>query len=112
MTSATLKTALVTGGAQRIGEAIVRDLAAHDYAVAIHASRSAAKAEAIREEILGAGGRAVVVTGDLTDRAARERLVEDAVKALGPIGVLVNNASIFRRDSIEAFDEALFDEHF
>lgn len=112
MTAATLKTALVTGGAQRIGEAIVRDLAAHDYAVAIHASRSAAKAEALRDEIIAAGGRAAVVTGDLTDRQARERLVGDAVKALGPLGLLVNNASIFRRDSIAEFDEALFDEHF
>lgn len=102
----------MTGGAQRIGEAIVRDLAAHDYAVAIHASKSLAKAEAMRDEILAAGGRAAVVGGDLTDAGARARLIDDASDQLGPIDVLVNNASIFKRDSIEQFDEALFDEHF
>ena len=112
MTSATLKTALVTGGAQRIGEAIVRDLAAHDYAVAIHASRSVEKADALSREIQAAGGRAAVVIGDLTQPAARERLIGEAAKQIGPLGVLVNNASIFKRDSIDEFDEALFDAHF
>ena len=112
MTSRELKTALVTGGAQRIGEAIVRELAAHDYAVAIHASQSVARAEALRDEILASGGRAAVVLGDLTDAKRRQAIVEEATEQLGPLGVLVNNASIFRRDSVEAFDEALFDEHF
>ncbi|MGV3552381.1 SDR family oxidoreductase [Rhizobium sp.] len=107
-----MNTALVTGGARRIGAAIVRDLAANGYAVAIHASSSLDAANAIRDEIVGAGGKAVVVTGDLTQAEGREALMEMTNERLGPIGVLVNNASIFQRDSVEAFDEALFDEHF
>lgn len=112
MTSAQLKTALVTGGARRIGAAIVTDLAAHGYTVAIHASASIEKAAAIRNEITAAGGRACVVTGDLISREGREALIAATNAAIGPIDLLVNNASIFQRDSIDEFDEALFDDHF
>lgn len=112
MTSGQLKTALVTGGARRIGAAIVRDLAENGYDVAIHASASTESADKIRREILAAGGRASVVTADLIGAEGREALIEKARAAIGPIGVLVNNASIFQRDSVDAFDEALFDDHF
>jgi len=112
LTSAHLKTALVTGGARRIGAAIVRDLAAHGYTVAIHASASLEDASAIRNEITAAGGRACVVTGDLISREGREALISATNELIGPIDLLVNNASIFQRDSIDAFDEDLFDAHF
>jgi NAD(P)-dependent dehydrogenase (short-subunit alcohol dehydrogenase family) len=111
LNSGQLKTALVTGGARRIGAAIVRDLAANGYHVAIHASSSVTEAEAIRDEIMQAGGQASVVTGDLISPEGRDGLMEKARAAVGPIGLLVNNASIFQRDSIEGFDEALFDAH-
>ena len=112
MTSGQLKTALVTGGARRIGAAIVRDLAANGYAVAIHASSSSGEAEAIRDEIEAAGGRACVVLADLIGPDGRRDLIAHVNEALGPIDVLVNNASIFQRDSVDAFDEKLFDAHF
>ncbi|TIT86299.1 MAG: SDR family NAD(P)-dependent oxidoreductase, partial [Mesorhizobium sp.] len=53
--------ALVTGGARRIGKAIVEDLAAHGFAVAIHANRSGAEAETLASRIGEKGGRAAVV---------------------------------------------------
>jgi NAD(P)-dependent dehydrogenase (short-subunit alcohol dehydrogenase family) len=112
LTSTQLKTALVTGGARRIGAAIVRDLAADGYTVAIHASTSVDEAASIRNEITAAGGRACVVTGDLISREGREALVAATNALVGPIDVLVNNASIFLRDSVDEFDEALFDDHF
>lgn len=107
-----MKAALVTGGARRIGAAIVRDLAAHGYSVAIHASASLEDAAAIRNEIAAAGGRACVVTGDLISAAGRGALVAETNALIGPIDLLVNNASIFQRDGVEEFDEALFDDHF
>lgn len=112
MTSGQLKTALVTGGARRIGAAIVRDLAANGYTVAIHASTSIEVASAIRDEITSAGGRACVVTGDLISAEGREGLIAATNALIGPVDVLVNNASIFQRDGMEEFDEALFDAHF
>ena len=112
MTSGQLKTALVTGGARRIGAAIVRELAANGYAVAIHASASQDVATALRDEITDGGGRACVVLTDLLTTEERESLVGAVNEAIGPLGVLVNNASIFQRDGVQEFDEALFDDHF
>src|SRR5688572_28754841 len=97
--TAAARTALVTGGAKRIGRAIVQDLAAHGFAVAIHCNRSHREADALAAEIRGSGGRAEFVEADLIDHAATGALIAQAAKALGPIGLLVNNASIFQDDS-------------
>jgi NAD(P)-dependent dehydrogenase (short-subunit alcohol dehydrogenase family) len=112
LTSETLKTALVTGGAKRIGEAIVRDLAANGFAVAIHAARSTDEARTLAAEIVAEGGRATVLTADLSHPGDRDDLVARAADALGGVGLLVNNASVFIEDSLPGFDEALFDLHF
>ena len=72
-----IKTALVTGGAKRIGGAIARDLAADGFAVAIHCNRSVDEGTALAEEIRLAGGKAMVVAADLTDMGA----VGDAVRS-------------------------------
>ena len=107
-----LRAALVTGGARRIGRAIV--LALHDagYAVAIHAQRSVGEAEALRDEILRAGGRAGVVRAELADHAAVADLVAAATGAVGPLSLLVNNAASFEPDAIGALDAARFDRQF
>src|SRR5919108_6451478 len=93
------KIALVTGGAKRIGAAIVEDLAANGFAVAIHRNRSTAEAVALAEAIVRSGGKATTVDADLTDMRQVETLVERASAALGPVRLLVNSASIFRDDS-------------
>lgn len=105
-------TALVTGGARRIGKAIVEDLAAHGFAVVIHCNRSRAEAEALAEAVNGKGGEAMVVAADLTDMAAADGLVAEAERALGPVSLLVNNASVFEPDSATDFDWATWDRHF
>lgn len=105
-------TALVTGGAKRIGRAIVEDLAAHGFAVAIHANRSIEQAEALASQIGAAGGRAVPLAADLTDMAAAGALVGAAEAALGPVSLLVNCASIFEDDSVADFDWGDWDRHF
>ncbi|ESX13992.1 SDR family oxidoreductase [Mesorhizobium sp. M0179] len=105
-------TALVTGGGKRIGKAIVEDLAAHGFAVAIHANRSTAEADALAANIRDGGGRAGVVAADLTDMDAVGDLVGRAAAALGPVTLLVNNASLFVDDSVEDFDWAAWDLHF
>ena len=107
-----LKTALVTGGARRIGKAIVDDLAAHGFAVAIHANTSLDEAEAMADTIRRQGGTAVALAADLSETAAAERLIAQATDALGPLGLLVNNASLFKPDSLDALDPDLWDRHF
>src|SRR5262245_7991675 len=106
------KIALVTGGARRIGAAIVKDLAANGFAVAIHRNRSAAEAAALAAAIARAGGKATVVDADLTEIRQAETLIERASAALGPIRLLVNGASIFRDDSAVDPDFAIWEKHF
>ncbi len=87
------RVALVTGGTGGIGEAICRRLAADGFAVAINYHRNAARAQQIVEAIRADGGQAVAVEADISTAAGVAQLVARASGALGPIGVLVNNAS-------------------
>jgi len=105
-------TALVTGGAKRIGKAIVEDLAAHGFAVAVHANNSLTEADALAARIREAGGRAAALAADLTDMDAVADLVGRAGAALGPVTLLVNNASLFVDDSVQDFDWQAWDRHF
>jgi len=100
--------ALVTGGARRIGRAIVEDLARHGFAVAIHCRSSGEAANALADEIRARGGRAAVVRADLADLDAARSLPAQAAEALGPLTLLVNNASIFEADEIGALDAERF----
>jgi NAD(P)-dependent dehydrogenase (short-subunit alcohol dehydrogenase family) len=102
------KTALVTGAARRMGAAIARDLAAHGWAVAIHCRRSAGEGEALAHEIGARGGVAAIVTGDLADEKALAAIVPAAAEKVGPLTLLVNNASVFLADRMGALDFSLW----
>jgi len=105
------RAALVTGAAQRIGAALARELAQAGFAVAIHYHTSRDAAEATLAAIRGIGGSGVLLQANLADEAAVERLVPAAAEALGPLGVLVNNASIFERDEWHSATRQSWDAH-
>jgi NAD(P)-dependent dehydrogenase (short-subunit alcohol dehydrogenase family) len=107
-----MRAALVTGGARRIGRAMSLALHRAGYAVAIQTNHSEADAQALRDEIARAGGRAIVVRADLGDQAAVARLVTDASVAVGPLTLLVNNAAMFEPDEIGALDAERFERQF
>lgn len=90
--------ALVTGAARRIGRAIALDLAADGWSVAVHHHASSPEAESLVDEIARTGGKAVALAADLADPAAPDRLLDETRAALGPIGLLINNAAVFERD--------------
>jgi NAD(P)-dependent dehydrogenase (short-subunit alcohol dehydrogenase family) len=92
------RAALVTGAARRIGRAIALDLAQAGFDVAIHCAGSLAEAESAASEIRALGRRAVVLQADLAREAETTPLIGRAEAALGPLGVLINNASTFERD--------------
>jgi NAD(P)-dependent dehydrogenase (short-subunit alcohol dehydrogenase family) len=105
------RAALVTGGGRRIGRAIALALGRDGWAVAVHYRGSAAEAEAVAQQIRDAGGRAVALAADLAREAEVERLLPDAAAALGPIGLLVNNASVFENDTALAVTRESWDRH-
>jgi NAD(P)-dependent dehydrogenase (short-subunit alcohol dehydrogenase family) len=96
-------TALVTGGAKRIGAAIVEKLAVEGYAVAIHCNASRAEADALAARINTKGGQAAVFVADLVDLVAVAGLVSNVQASLGHVRLLVNNASLFLDDRLQTF---------
>lgn len=105
------RAALVTGGGARIGRAIAEALAQDGWAVAVHHRDSGDAAESAVAGIESGGGRAVALRADLAEEAQVETLVARATEALGPLGCLVNNASLFDHDDLESADRASWERH-
>jgi pteridine reductase len=105
--------ALVTGGARRVGAAIVRRLHAAGYDVAIHHRRSGAEADALQAELDRAReGSAWVLQADLADAARAAELVTWTVGHFGRLDVLVNNASAFYPTPVGEATAAQWDDLF
>ena len=105
------RTALVTGAAHRIGQAIALDLAARGFAVALHYNSSRDEAEALAGNIRDQGGKAVALDADLSREAESAALIGRAAEALGPVGCLVNNASRFKMDVWDTVSRDSWDAH-
>lgn len=105
------KTAFITGAGRRIGRIIAEHLAAHGYALALHAHHSAAEADALANAFEAKGVRATVIEGDLADADGLPSMIESAASALGKLSLLVNNASLFKDDTAQAFTPDQFDAH-
>ena len=103
------RTALVTGAARRIGRAIAEDLAAAGAHVAVCHHTSADEAEAVVAGIRARGGTAERFAIDLGDPRAIEPLAGAVAARLGPVDVLVNNASVFYRTPIDTIGAAEWD---
>ncbi|GLQ08615.1 short chain dehydrogenase [Devosia yakushimensis] len=104
--------ALVTGAGERIGAAIALALARAGHPVIIHYRSNETGARRVASDIEAIGGRAAIVQADLADRSQRARLMADATRPFGPLGILINNASLYERDSARDLDENLWDTHF
>ena len=102
------KTALITGGASGIGRATARLFACAGAAVAI-ADLNEQAGQAVAEEIVNNGGRAIFETADVTRGADCKRIVERAMREFGGIHILFNNAGIIRRASVLELSEEDWD---
>ena len=111
MTTDIPATALVTGAANRIGRAIALDLAAAGWSVAVHHNRSVDAASAVIDDITANGGRAVAIAADLTEDTQTAALLTETADRLGPVTCLVNNASIFEKDTPETATKDSWDAH-
>ena len=93
--AATGRVALVTGGAKRIGAAVVRALASRGYAVAIHCHASLGEARALAAEVEAAGIPSLAVTANLRDEGPVRAMVHRVADHFGRIDVLVTCAAIW-----------------
>ncbi|MDX5381375.1 MAG: SDR family oxidoreductase [Rhodobacterales bacterium] len=107
------KIALVTGAGKRLGRAMALYLADRGFDVGVHYAASKSDAEEVAGLIRAKGRRAVTLQADLLEEAATQRLIPDAIQALGgPVTCLINNASIFEYDSISSATRTSWDRHF
>lgn len=101
--------ALVTGGSRGIGAAIVHALAGAGAAVAINFREQAKAANALAGAIRKAGGRAIAVQADVSEKAAVTQMFERITAELGAVDVLVNNAGVALTRNVDNLTEADFD---
>ncbi|MEM9141300.1 MAG: SDR family oxidoreductase [Pseudomonadota bacterium] len=102
--------ALITGAAQRLGRAMVLDLARTGWDVAVHYRTSSTGAEETAAEARALGAQAALVQGDLFSERETATLVRQASRALGgPLSLLINNASYFELDEIATMTRDTWD---
>ncbi|MEM8884402.1 MAG: SDR family oxidoreductase [Planctomycetota bacterium] len=99
------KRALVTGGARRIGAAIVESLTRAGARVAIHCNRSLDEAKELQHRCPGS----IVIEADLADRDARHAIVPESARALGGLDILVNNASVWEASPLPEIEPSHWD---
>ena len=102
------KVAVVTGASKGIGAEIARELAAAGAAVLVNYATSRDAADKVVAEIIGSGGKAAAIHGDVAKAGDVEHLFAEAKRAFGQIDVLVNNAGIYEFAPLEAVSEAEF----
>lgn len=101
--------ALVTGGAVRVGAAMVSALAASGVDVAIHHRSSGEQAEELAEQCRARGVNAVTLQADLAEPGAAEHLAQRAEQALGGVDILINSASTWESAAFPDVDRATWD---
>jgi 3-oxoacyl-[acyl-carrier protein] reductase len=96
--------ALVTGGGRGIGRAIARRLAREGASVCVNYQFRADAAESLVADIRANGGRAIAVDADVADDAAVEGMVDRVNAAFGAVTLLVNNAGVAIKGTLESYD--------
>jgi NAD(P)-dependent dehydrogenase (short-subunit alcohol dehydrogenase family) len=103
------KIALVTGGSSGIGQATAELFASEGATVAVASGSNIAKAERVVERIVQGGGKAIPVKMDVRSPADISRAIDEVVRALGPIDILVNSAGIYMQTLLGQTTEEQFD---
>ena len=106
------KVAVVTGASKGIGAGIAKSLAAEGASVVVNYASSKEGADRVVKEIVGKGGKAVAVQGDVSKPGDVKRIFAETKKAFGRLDVLVNNAGVYEFSPLGEITEEQFHRHF
>ena len=106
------KVAIITGASKGIGAGIAERLASDGASVIVNYSRSAADAARVVDKIVGKGGSAFAVKADISKPSEIRALVDATLEHFGRLDLLVNNAGIYKVDSLDTLTAESFDEHY
>ncbi|GAB3047503.1 glucose 1-dehydrogenase [Stenotrophomonas tumulicola] len=106
------KVAIVTGASKGMGAGIARQLAADGAKVVVNYASSKAGADKVVADIEAAGGEAVAVGADVTNKAQVDALVQAAIDTFGRLDIVVNNSGVYEFARIEDTTEALYRKQF
>ena len=104
--------ALITGGAVRIGCAIVEGLLDHGWDIALHCWKSVEEANFLKKSRENQGGQIAIFQANLKEESSYTSLVQDVYAHYGRLDCLVHNASVFEYDDIHTSTREIWDEHF
>lgn len=93
--------ALVTGGAVRVGRAVVEALAERGYCVAFHVNNSRDQADKLADSLAEKGTKTMVLQADLRDENAVRGMIDEVFDSLGRLDLLVNSAAIYDPNPLE-----------
>ncbi len=108
MSKLSKKVAIVTGASKGIGAGIAKGLAAEGAAVVVNYATSKEGADRVVAEIVGEGGKAIAVQGDVSKVDDVQRLFAETKKAFGRLDVLVNNAGVYEFAALGEITEEQF----
>lgn len=106
------KVAVVTGASKGIGAGIAKRFGAEGASVVVNYSTSREGADKVVKEITDAGGKATAIQADLSNSADVERLFNQTKDTFGPVDVLVNNAGVYKFQSVDSVTEDEFHRQF
>jgi 3-oxoacyl-[acyl-carrier protein] reductase len=106
------KVAVVTGASKGIGASVAKHLAAEGAAVVVNYSSSKQGADKVVSDIVGKGGKAIAVQGDVAKPADIERLFAETKKAFGRLDILINNAGVYEFSPLDTVTAEQFHKHF
>jgi len=112
MSKLTGKVAVVTGASKGIGAGIAKALGAEGAAVVVNYASSQEGADDVVAEIIGKGGKAIAVQGDVSQLADVQRIFAETRKAFGQLDVLVNNAGVYQFAALDEITVEQFHRQF
>lgn len=104
------KVALITGSGSGLGSGIAVRFAEAGATVVVNYRSSVAGAQAVVSQIEAAGGRAIALQADVTQKAEVEKLISQTIAAFGRLDVLINNAGLYPLATLLDMSEAEWDE--